>query len=496
MPSSDNGTPTIKFRFSDFFGIDPSLLMNYGAFDISLVADLPLFIDPFHLFNSDNPDYQHLHAAILKYLAFLRDHTGAAKLDSGLVKAWYTFPEIPQTWLGFTVSGNSGRGLGSKFAKSLHKNLGILFDNVGVNGITASAHLEKLCLIERGVGRDNVSDLTTNLIKEYLLDYTQTIALKSLKMHNCREFAIPKVRFNYETESWESRSFVLPAFEDSFVLLTPRNLLTKDNPWINKQELIDRIESIPDAIPDAALRAQINNYFSKALAKDPDSEDRVEAAIATLHQFPVLIDYYIRQKENDRKYAQASSSEKVRDSEQLYLTQFGELANLLGSESAFYQIRGDTCGEARERIQFLKDVIENKGGHKLFYLRGKPIQREEDVHVAFRLTWFGTSSDVSREVNDGRGPTDFKISKGSKNKAIVEFKLAKNTQLKKNLQKQTDVYKKASDAKCAIKVIIFFNDKELKRVNNILKELKMREDKDLVLIDARINNKPSGSKAA
>ena len=35
---------------------------------------------------------------------------------------------------------------------------------------------------------------------------------------------------------------------------------------------------------------------------------------------------------------------------------------------------------------------------------GKPIRRESDLRLLFRLTWRGTPSDVSREVNDGRGP--------------------------------------------------------------------------------------------
>ena len=35
--------------FSDHFGVDPDTIEAYGAFNISLVADLPLFIDPFLL---------------------------------------------------------------------------------------------------------------------------------------------------------------------------------------------------------------------------------------------------------------------------------------------------------------------------------------------------------------------------------------------------------------------------------------------------------------
>jgi hypothetical protein len=110
-------------------------------------------------------------------------------------------------------------------------------------------------------------------------------------------------------------------------------------------------------------------------------------------------------------------------------------------------------------------------------------------------TRYVTSSDVSREVNDGRGPADFKISRGSGDKTIVEFKLARNSKLKSNLEKQVEIYKKASDAKKAIKVIIFFKKAELLRVQRILKALKLENDKDIVLIDARRDNKPTGSKA-
>ena len=55
-----------------------------------------------------------------------------------------------------------------------------------------------------------------------------------------------------------------------------------------------------------------------------------------------------------------------------------------------------------------------------------------------------TEYDVNREVNNGRGPVDFKVSKGSKDTTLVEFKLASNTKLKKNLENQVEIYKKAN----------------------------------------------------
>lgn len=40
-----------------YFEVDESVLDEYGAVNISIVNDLPLFIDPFLLFNSDKDEY-------------------------------------------------------------------------------------------------------------------------------------------------------------------------------------------------------------------------------------------------------------------------------------------------------------------------------------------------------------------------------------------------------------------------------------------------------
>lgn len=394
-----SGNP--QLLFSEIFEAPPHALQKHGAFNISLVTDLPLFVDPFLLFNSRKEVYGQLHRRIIRYLKFLRDQSADHDLDPGLLEAWYKFPEVRQTWLGFTRYGNSGRGLGADFAHALHKNLGGLFPNFGQESITRDSHLENLCLIENGVGRDRISDFTTNLIKEYLLDYTQDFARDYLSKAVCREFPVAKVRFNYGTTSWESSSYVLPIYRGDFVLLTPRDMLTRDETWINRVDLIHDFETIPDSIPDTALRAQVNHYFRSFLSETSTAEDRHRAAIETIFKFPAVVDYYIKNKEDDGERATNLSNTKVQVSEQLYVRQFSELVHLLNENTSFYKTSGKTCEEARQRVAFLKDVIENKGGHRLFYVHGEPIEREEDIHIAYRLTWFGTASDVSREVNDG-----------------------------------------------------------------------------------------------
>ena len=61
------------------------------------------------------------------------------------MRSWYKFPEVKQNWLGFTVNGNHGSGLGRDFAVALHTNLHKLFADFGKEKVTHGSHLEKLC---------------------------------------------------------------------------------------------------------------------------------------------------------------------------------------------------------------------------------------------------------------------------------------------------------------------------------------------------------------
>jgi len=481
--------------FSDIFVVSPKVLDKYGAFNISLVTDLPLFIDPFLLFNSKKKEYRQLHDDIIKYLRFLKDKSTAGTVSRGLLKSWYHFSEVKENWLGFCISGNTGRGLGNDFAQALNSNLRNLFSDFGTEKVTKGSHLEKLCLIKEGVGRDTISDFTTNLVKDYLLNYTQTFAKKFIDKKYRQDMAIPRVSFNYETETWKSEIFDLPVFNGNYVLLTPKDILTKDETWINKSDFFRQFDRIPEAIENDQLRAQIDNYFRAVLPKKPTMKDEHRAAAMVAMKFPEVIDYYIKYKEEHGDEAAEKSSLDVINSRAVYIDQFGSLVNLLAQKSAFYSVPGNTAEEALQRIAFLKNVIENKGGHKIFYHKGKPITKEEDIHILYRLTWFASPSNVNREVNDGRGPVDFEISRGSKDKTLVEFKLARNSQLSRNLQKQLEIYKKASDAEKGYKVIFYFSKQELDKVKRILKELNMASDPYVILIDARKDNKLSGSKA-
>lgn len=486
----------LKIYFSDFFNVDEDVIESYGAVNISLINDMPLFVDPFLLFNNDKEEYQKIHNNIIAYLLFLQEQAETyPSPPAGMLSTWYLFSEVKQTWLGFSLEGNSGRGLGKDFAINLHRGLRSIFKNFGKETITKSSHLEKLCLISPSVGRDKISDFTTNFAKKYILEYTSNFAVTYLEPDQCQKFVVPKVEFSFGTHTWKAGEYVLPSLNGDYVLLTPRDMLTRDDTFINRADMISNLQNIAPSVEDAALRFALNQYLTDVLPrkkKEMSKTEKERVATSLITEHPELIDHYIKYKEENEEQATSISKQVVEEVKQLFNCQLQELAKLLSTKTEFYSSAGNSHDEAYRRVMFLKTVIEDMDGYRLFYLNGKPLRRENDLQIMYRLVWYATEYDVNREVNNGRGPVDFKVSKGSRDATLVEFKLASNTKLKKNLENQVEIYKKASCTDRAIKVILYFTEKEYTSVTAIFNELELCGCDDIILINA-IDDKPSAS---
>ena len=379
------------------------------------------------------------------------------------------------------------------FARALNENLYKIFQGFGAERVTRSSHLEKLCLIRGGVGRDNISDFATNLIKEFLLEYTQTFTQKYIAKNLCHEFRVPRTRFNYDIEDWAEETFTLPIFKGDFVILTPKDLLTKDETWINRNDLLKSFDSIPDAVDNDALRSKANNYFQLSLSRygsKPKDSEKKQAAAYTILRFPELIDHYIKLKEESGEQAESISNEKVRRLERIFVKNAKAFIEGL-SPLGFFPYEWNSYDEAKAKAYALKEFIENNDGYKLFYYEGQRIRKESELHLLFRLVCHGSGFDVNHEVNNGRGAADFIISWGGADKTVVEFKLASNRKLKRNLQNQVAIYEEANNTEQSIKVVIYFTGAEYKKLDN----LGLVKDESVVLIDARNDNKPSASNA-
>jgi hypothetical protein len=483
-----------KLLFSDYFELDNSDLEKFGALNICLSSDLPMFVDPFLLFASEKPEYKNLHKIVVDHLLLLKDYaTENNGIDVNI--NLFRFPEIKQNWLGLAKYGNGGKGLGKKFANGAITAFNGFYSNFGEEEITAETHIEKLTLLNSGVGKDFISDFTTNLIQEYLLEFTEDFAKKYLNENQTKDFSI-RCRFDKETKTWQPRTFKLPYFfreqKGDFILLTPLDILTVDDAIINNSDFYSNFQNVTKSLENSSLRSSVNDFFRSHLPRKATKKDKVNAFLKTIRKFPDLVDFYIKLKEDKKHDVTSASLSQINELKEKLVDALTPLCELLNNNSDFYKVKSNSYDETLKRALFLKDVIENNDGYRIFWDGSIPIAKEDTIQRIFRLTWYASPYDVNAEVNNGRGPADYKVSFGGGDSTIVEFKLAKSSSLKRNLENQTDIYKAASKSASDISVVLCYTTSDIRKVNKVLKEIQKENHENIIVIDA--TRKASASK--
>ncbi len=496
-------------NFSDYFGINEQLIEDYGAVNINFICDLPLFIDPMLIFNSQKPEYRELHNSIIQYFHFLAKKSELG-FTTGDLSTFLDFSEIKNNWFGYSKSGNEGNGNGDEFARFFAKNIKFALQN---NNISSGVHFEKALLLFPGNGRDKISDLTTHLILDYLAKYTQNFAIANIDKKHLDTFYLDS-KFNYATETFESIEYTLPYIinkkgQQEFVILTPKDILRKGEPAINRADLLKRISKVRNSISDESIRSQLENYICKAVvayenecrvAKKKIKESVIakiekDAFINALQNIPEIYDYYIKMKENEKEEVNAEAFKEMVEQIEKFYNNSAEFIRLY-KENFPYAIEGATArDEAKQRILYFKHIIEDCDGYKILYYNGQPISKEDDLQRLFRFVWYGSQYDGDYDANNGRGEYDVKVSFGAKDKNISEFKLASNSKLS-HVFDQVAIYEKANQCKDSLIVIFYFSADELVKVKKMLAERK-KEDlvgESIFLIDCRSDNKISASK--
>jgi len=497
--------------FSEWFQVDAELVKAYGAIDISLVCDIPLFVDPMLIFNSDKSEYQSLHEEIIRYFHFLY-----TKAQQGLrpkeIMAWFNFSEVPNNWLGYSLAGNKGLALGKAFAEFLYKNIDFA---IKTHGISSGQHIEKVMLLYEGSGKDKISDLTVNLIKRFLCEYTESFARVYIAPNLCRLLPVEKAFFNYETGSFVSKEYLLPFVYDEngeveFVLLTPYDILRKDEPSINKKHFYNSHERIRASIDNDILRAYVNDYIGQAVRRYEENQRRSrrrvrEKSIGKIEkdafreivkEFPELYDYYIKLREADTEEIQLQCLQELNKQLERLLLSSKKLISIFWDNGYSTDESLSAREEAQNRLTFFKHIIEDCDGYKNLYVNGERIAEENDLQRLFRFVWYGTNYKVDPEVNSGSGQADFIVSMGQHNQNIVEFKLASNSKLA-NVFAQVEIYEAANCAEGSLIAIFFFTESEYNRAKRIVINSGYEDaiDNSIYFVDCRDDNKPSASTA-
>ena len=143
--------------------------------DIDLDLDFPLFIDPSGFLNPRDEfaekcklDLQDFFDAVLREIA-KGNHAKGTQLLEGL-------KEPNETHLGVSSNEPRGRGLGAKQALQVMDSL--RNSAAGKSGLLRD--LTDVALFIDGIGADKISDMTTNIIRRHLIEYTQ----QQFEFHN------------------------------------------------------------------------------------------------------------------------------------------------------------------------------------------------------------------------------------------------------------------------------------------------------------------------
>ncbi|MPW27065.1 hypothetical protein GC105_14880 [Alkalibaculum sp. M08DMB] len=493
--------------FSERFKVDSDLIKAYGAVDISLVCDIPLFIDPMLIFNSDK--YQSLHQEIIRYFHFLFIKSKEG-LSTKEIDAWFNFSEVPNNWLGYSLIGNKGLALGRKFAKFLYNNIGFALNT---KSISKSQHIEKAMLLYEGSGKDKVSDLTVNLIKRFLCEYTEDFAKEHIDPDLCQTIPVDKAYFNYETESFVSREYTLPFLYNSkgkieYVLLTPYDILREDEPSINREDFYKSHERIRAAIENDTLRAYVNNYIGQAVRQYEENQKRSRRAIREnsiqkveknafqeiVREYPELYDYYIKLQEANTDEIKKQCMQELNKQLEKLMIASKNLISLFVSNEYVLEENLSAREEAKKRLAFFKYIIEDCDGYKNLFVKGQQIAKENDLQRLFRFVWHGSNYKIDSEPNNGRGQADFIVSMGQRNQNIIEFKLASNSTLR-HVFTQVKIYEAANCTDGSLIAIFYFSESEYQIARQVVINAGHKDaiNKSIFLIDCRNDNKASAS---
>ncbi len=256
-------------------------------------VDIPIGIDPFLLWKSRDSTFQNLHLEILN--AF---NAGINLIKTGKTeeaRVLFDFPEVPEIGLGYTKKGRKGSGLGDYLSKLIVETL-IDSPSLQDRGIK---HIEEMQLVALNIGPDRISDIAANLIKKFLIEYTQK---------QCHLWQIPLFSgvpidhiFDASTFSWYDGYFDLPVspIDKSPILLVPRRI-ARVLPWINYEDFF-RLEF------STYLRAK-RVRKSIAQAKSPLPKVEKEAVISLTRTEIDRLDRYIKLKEESFQDAQPSQN--------------------------------------------------------------------------------------------------------------------------------------------------------------------------------------------
>ena len=182
--------------------------------NVPIGTDLPLFLDPFAISLRSDPWSRGCTHTIQYFFQQIVDLIRAGD-RGGALRLLGFLREPNETHLGLSRGRPQGAGIGSLQAEQLYDAL----EGSAAVQTGFLRHLEEAELLIPGIGRDKISDLTTNIIRSSLAQYT---------LEQCQLLDIPTQQaalppyYSIQENGWVSEYFQLPVTERGPLLLVPK----------------------------------------------------------------------------------------------------------------------------------------------------------------------------------------------------------------------------------------------------------------------------------
>lgn len=213
-------------QITDFYSIaeeDPLFL------NVHVDRDNLLFLDPFAIRQEAQVQpSEHGESAMLCMKSFFETVAGCALSQRAGdqqrgEKLLQIFTEPTETRLGMSKNGYRGKGAASKKGTDIWNSL--TTDAQGLLNVGIFHMLEEMPVFIDGVGADVTSDLTTRIIFEPLVLFTQKMLTEypQISSGNHTTQIIHRSVWDPHVKKWVEKDFLLPVADNQPLLLVPRN---------------------------------------------------------------------------------------------------------------------------------------------------------------------------------------------------------------------------------------------------------------------------------
>lgn len=467
--------------FSDIAGVNFIILHRDNIFDPVLARDNRLAIDPVLIPYSKSKQFAE--EASAKFEQHFKHLFQVLKLSNNVddnhwkvARKLLTFKEISNNCLGFGEYGTDGHAFG---AEKREKLLNSAF-SIKEAGEVDPYLLPLYGLLEKDVGLDLISDLTTNVILEPLLKFTE---------RKCINHGISTKKMQFR--GIQANLPANPLRKDKGpVILIPMDILREmkvANNWSDVLSIAAETRAIREKVNE-----KIGTIFTNVELSDREKEE-LRNELVQHEDILQSLGRTLRELSRGKKYNfedDPSGTIILQRLKNIALAH--ELIEPFPESKTLKPVVYTT-------IKQFKHLIENVGYWKELYIDGKKA-RETVAQRLYYAIAFGYMNamgiDLSAEPALNFGRIDFKVSEGSK-KVIVEVKKSTNRHVVDAVEKQLLHYCRAEKAEIGIYLVITYGEKKLahlkEKINAAILKAKSESGLDLevVYVDAQKRSAPS-----